>query len=327
MAAVHPATAVAEALAALEVRSPTSHSWMGEVVDLPGPVVRLADRNGVRRALVGSIWSRLYDSFFTQGAPRPARSSKGEHLGVGSLSHELAAANEGVGHLEMGWRVISEEDGRRIVQRGGLRLWVGADEIAAGARIGDAVTVRLPADLPAFSPGFYTVRGDRGLSGEGPQVLDRFYLDLRPEGAVPFVREVTRRLNRAGLTFVAKVVDVPGGFDRRDSAVVAFERADRKSALGAAEELRGALAAFLDGGAPAMTLPLAPGLAFAEDPGGGESFGAHRCLLLAEAAVTAAERDLHAPEDRLEVVRERFAQAGTTLDAPYLGSSDAAVRA
>ena len=70
-----------------------------------------------------------------------------------------------------------------------------------------------------------------------------------------------------------------------------------------------------------MTLPLAPGLAFAEDPGGGESFGAHRCLLLAEAAVTAAERGLGAPEDRLEVVRERFAEAGTTLDAPYLGSS------
>ena len=70
-----------------------------------------------------------------------------------------------------------------------------------------------------------------------------------------------------------------------------------------------------------MTLPLAPGVAFAEDPGGGESFGEHRCLLLAEAVVTAAERGLGGAEDRLEVVRERFAEAGTTLDAPYLGSS------
>ena len=70
-----------------------------------------------------------------------------------------------------------------------------------------------------------------------------------------------------------------------------------------------------------MTLPLAPGLAFAEDPGTGESFGTHRCLLLAEAALTAAERDLQAPEERLEVVRERFAEAGTTLDAPHLGGS------
>ena len=161
---------------------------MGEVVDLPGPVVRLADRAGVRRALVGSIWSRLYDSFFTQGAPRPARSSEGEPLGVGGLSHELAAANEGAGHLEAGWRVIGEEDGRRVVQRGDLRLWVAADEVTAGARIGDAVAVRLPADLPAFSPGFYTVRGDRGLSAEGP-LGPRSFLSRPPsEGAVPFVR-------------------------------------------------------------------------------------------------------------------------------------------
>ena len=70
-----------------------------------------------------------------------------------------------------------------------------------------------------------------------------------------------------------------------------------------------------------MTLPLAPGLAFAEDPGGGESFGVHRCLLLADAAVMAAERGLTAPDDRLDVVRERFAEAGISLDTPYLGGS------
>ena len=197
------------------------------------------------------------------------------------------------------------EDGRCVVQRGGLRLWVTDDEIEAGgdARcIGDRLAVRMPAGLPAYSPGFYTARGDRGFAAEGPLLLDRLYLDLRPEGAVPFVREATRRLNRAGLAFVAKVVDDPRGFDRRDAAVLAVERRDRVRALAIADELRAPLAPLLDHGAPAMTLPLAPGLAFAEDPGGGESFGAHRCLLLAEAAVTAAERGLGAAGERLEVV-------------------------
>ncbi len=109
------------------------------------------------------------------------------------------------------------------------------DEIEAErggrSRIGDLVAVRLPAGLPAFSPGFYIARGDRGFSAEGPRLLDRCYLDLRPEGAVPFVRETTRRLNRAGLAFVAKVVDDPSGFDRRDSAVLVVERRDRARAL------------------------------------------------------------------------------------------------
>ena len=42
-------------------------------------------------------------------------------------------------------------------------------------------------------------------------------------------------------------------------------------------------------------------------------------MLVADAVVTAAERGIETPEDRLEVVRERFAEAGIDLDAPHLG--------
>jgi hypothetical protein len=318
-----PPAAILRALEAVDVRSPTSFSWMGEVGDLPEHVVRLAGRRGIRRALVGAIRARLYDSFYTQGAPRPATVADPVRLGSPrSMSHDLAAANEGTGCLDPGWRLVAEEDGRHVVERGGLRLWVTDEEIATGAggpRIGDAAAVRLSADLPALSPGFYTARGDRGFSAERPLVLDRIYFDLRREGAVPFVREVTRRLNRAGLPFIAKVVDDPDGFERRDAAVLFVDRRDRERAFEAAGELAGVLAAHLDGGAPAMTLPLGPGLAFAEDPGGQESFGLHRCLLIADAAVAAAGRGLTRLDDRLDVVRERFAAAGTSLEAPYRG--------
>ncbi len=313
-----PAAAVMEALAALQVEPPTRHSWVGELVELPEPVLRLSDEAGLRDALIGSIAATLYDGFYTHGAPRPARPDR---LPVErTLTHELAAANEGAGCLEPGWRLVGEDDGRLIVQRGGLRLWAGPEEVVAGGTgMGDAVALRLPPDLPAYSPGFYVVRGQRGFSADGPRVLDRFYLDLSAEGAVPFVREASRRLNDAGLAFTAKVVDHPAGFDRRDAAVMAFERPDRDRAFAAAEEVRGAVTEFLDGGAPAMTLPLAPGLAFAEDPGGGVGFGWNRCVLIAKAVVTAAERGIDAPEDRIEVVRERFAQAGIDLDTPHLG--------
>ena len=315
-----PAAAIAQALAALEIRSPTSHTWMGALVGLPEAIVRLADPDGVRRALVVSACSTLYECFYTPGAPRPARPDGGGRLGVDRpLSHELDGANGGDACLEPGWRIVGEEDDRRVVQRGGLRLWVAVDEVEGGARIGDAVSVRLPAGLPAYSPGFYVARGDRGFSAAAPRVLDRFYLDLRPEGAVPFIREATRRLNDAGLAFAAKVVDDPAGFDRRDSAVLAFERCDRVRGLAGAEEVRSAVAGFVGGSTPAMTLRMAPGLAFAEDPGDGESFGWHRCLLVADAAVTAAQRHITAPGRRLEVVRERFARAGISLDAPHLG--------
>jgi hypothetical protein len=318
------AAAILLALEAVEPRSPTSFSWMGEVAELPEHVVRLSGRRGIRRALVGAIRARLYDSFYTQGAPCPATGVDAPQPGgARSMSRDLAAANAGTGCREPGWRIVGEEDGRRVVERGRLRLWVTDDEIEAGPdapRIGDVVAVRLAAGLPAFSPGFYCALGDCGFSAEARGRFDRVYLDLCPEGAVPFVREATLRLNQAGLAFFAKVVDDPAGFDRRDAALLIFERPDRARALAAAEELAAALGPFLDDGAPAMTLPLSPGLAFAEEPDGGASFGMHRCALLAEAAVTAAERGLGAAEDRLEVARARFAEAGTTLDAPWLGS-------
>jgi hypothetical protein len=322
------ASAIADALDALEIRSPTDHAWMGAPAALPEVVVRLADRDGIRRALVGSIRARLYDSFFTQGAPRPA-APHADGAEPRALSDELAAANEGAGNLEPGWRVIAADGGRWVVQRSDLRLWVTAEDIAAAAGplgVGDAVALRHRADQPALSPGFYIARGDRPFSPEGSRTIDRVYLDLRREGAAPFIREATRRLNSAGLAFTAKVVDDPGGFERRDAAVLYFERRDRAPALEAADDLAHALWPFLDHGAPAMTLPLAPGVAFAEDPGEAESFGAHRCRLIAEAAVTAAERGLQGRDDRLALVRERFEAAGTSLESAHLGppAADAA---
>jgi hypothetical protein len=322
-AVTHPldpdhASAIADALDALEVRWPAGHSWLGTAESLPEIVRRLADPEGVRLALVGSIAVRLYDAFFTQGRPRPVTSPSPEDR-EHALSRELTAANASTGHLEAGWQVIGHDDGRWVVRRGGLRLWVTPEDVAAGdgpPAMGDVVALRHTGDAPALAPGFHMARGDSGLPAEP---LDRVYLDLRPEGGVPFIREATRRLNGAGLAFTAKVVATQGGFDRRDAAVLYFPRRERGRALAAAEDLARALAPFLDGGAPAMTLPLSPGVAFAEDPGGEESFGAHRCLLIADAAVAAAERGVDGPDARLAMARERFAEAGTSVEAPYLG--------
>jgi hypothetical protein len=323
------ASSVADALDALEVPSPTRHIWMGEPADLPEVVSRRADHHGRRRSLVGSIGARLYDSFFTWGAPRPILSEPSPRTHEPGLSYQLAAANTARGWLQSGWRVVAEEEEQWVVQRSDLRLWVTARDVETGGgplEVGEVVSLRRSSDVPAASPGFYTAHGDLDFPADGPRRFDRVYFDLRQEGAVPFVREVTSRLNGAGLPFIAKVVDDPRCFDRRDAAVVYFDRRDRARALDSTDDLARSLAGFLDGGAPAMTLPLLPGVAFAEDPGGAESFGSHRCLLIADAAVTAAERGLRSLDERLRLVRERFAEAGTSLGAPYLGSPSGDLR-
>ena len=76
---------------------------------------------------------------------------------------------------------------------------------------------------------------------------------------------------------------------------------------------------------PALTKPLAEGLGLAEDPRpAGDSFGMHRCRLLAEAVVRAHERRPGPAQARLEDVEARFGAEGISLDRPYLnpGSAD-----
>ena len=69
---------------------------------------------------------------------------------------------------------------------------------------------------------------------------------------------------------------------------------------------------------PVFTKTLAPGLGVAEDPGYTESFGQHRCRLLAEGLVRGHEQRIHNLEDRLRVVSDCFRAEGLDLDPPFL---------
>jgi len=71
---------------------------------------------------------------------------------------------------------------------------------------------------------------------------------------------------------------------------------------------------------PLFAKPLRPGIAVADDPGGGQSFGMNRCGILAEAMVQAWHRGESRPEAQLAIVEARFADYGLTLDRPYLAS-------
>ena len=75
---------------------------------------------------------------------------------------------------------------------------------------------------------------------------------------------------------------------------------------------------------PLLTKRLAPGLAVAEDPGDGVSFGQHRCTLIARALWRAFEEGSRSPRARLEAVAAAFRQEGLDPRHPYLapGSTD-----
>jgi hypothetical protein len=241
----------------------------------------------------------------------------------------LSAANSGRGYWEDGWEVRATVDGKVVVRRGGLELWARPEDclVPEGSTISPGMQVRLrfPKEYLSISPGFYMMSGDEPLNQEDPQTLVRMYWNLTAESAVPFVRNATSLLNQTHLPFRLKVLNDPARFTRCDAAVLYIMKSDYEAAAELMEKVYPEVAVSLRERTPAFTKPLAPGVGLAEDPGHrGESFGLHRCQLLAEGMVLAHEQGKKSISERMQTVADRFAEHGISLETPFLnpGSSD-----
>jgi HopA1 effector protein family len=316
----------AAAADAVTIHSPTSYSWFGTHVDTVTPQARSALSPGDARGyLVYSLQQQLYADFYCTGGPTPRAEVPRSFAAPGELRfvEELSAANAGGGSWESGW-TLREFDGERIiVTRDGLGVWVGRDECSPmnGGQLGPGteLRVRFPKELTKMSPGFYVALGDRELAWDDGVV--RFYWNLSEAAAVPFVSVATGALNNAGLAFRLKVVNDRSRFDRCDSAVIYTRKADYPEVARVLVEIHAAVEPALRNVPPALTKPLAPGVSFAEDPANGDSYGLHRCRVLADGIVAAAEAGAQTPDERTGLIAGRFADAGLDLERPYLNDA------
>jgi hypothetical protein len=297
-------------------------SWFG-VYSRVRPAGRLQDvpPETLRRYLVAMLQHRLYADFYQPGTPRAANSvqGSGQHASGGGFVQELSHANTGTGYWEPGWRVQGVEAEHLLVQKEGLVLSVPREACSADVA-GAAATVRMPKELLKASPGYYLAFGNLPLDADrqGDPIL-RVYFNVAPEKAGPAMRELTQRLNARQLPFRLKAVNDPSRYDRCDSLVLYLHRGDYGAGAGELQALVDDLA--LGSGVPAFTKPIARGVAIAEDPPDGSSFGLHRCGLLAESLVRASEAGASSEASLLHLVEEHFASHGISLSSPYLNPS------
>ena len=149
----------------------------------------------------------------------------------------------------------------------------------------------------------------------------RVYWDITATGAPALVRELTTGLNAETVPFRLKLANHPALFDRCDPAVL-YMQADTFGAVKPLlRDVADSLCARLRPRIPAFTLRFAPGVALAESPGTGQSFGLSRCGLLAEGVVDAYERGIHEATGRVDAAIAHFAVNGVDIDAPYLDPS------
>jgi hypothetical protein len=315
---------------ALRVILPDRHRWFGELSpSWPKRAAERLDPYSRRGYLAAQIQSRLYQQFYQHGVAVPAGQDAHPIAAGGETDfvRALSEANSGTGSWELNWSVVAREDGGVWAQRNGLTVFVPPDAYLTetpATSFDASVAVRMPKGLSAQLPGFYLAQGDEPLQPAAGDVLVRLYWHVSAEGAPALVASITSRLNSAHVPFHFKVLNNPDAYRRNDAAILYLTRDDLSRAASSIERIVREVRHHLLPGVPALTKQLAPGLALAEDPRNGESFGLHRCRLLAEAFIEAAEREVDEPADLLDAVAERFQQEGIDLSHPYLnpGSID-----
>jgi hypothetical protein len=318
------------AIRAAEILSPTTYAWFRQPSpQLPRRVMRSMTPRTAREYLLYSLQSRLYGDFYCQGFPTPTEEEDPTYLALGMTPFVLALskANAGTGCRESGWEVRAVAMGRVLARKDGLEVWAQATDCIASSdapvEVGAQISLCLPKELLNMSPGFYMALGNHELP-HGETSIVRFYWHLTPEVATAFVRAATTRLNEAELSFRLKVLRDPTLYRRCDAGVIYALSSDYP----VVSEILAAVHAEVAGGLrdtiPAFVKPLAPGLGLAEDPGALQSFGEHRCHLLADALISAYEASARPGPERTQAVINRFTEEGIDLDSPFLnpGSTD-----
>lgn len=291
-------------------------------VALPARDRAVVTRDGVETAVavagpggpVAGLTEALYAAFYCV----PQRLGAEAGADPAGFLAGLRAANPVAPRHEDGWTVARIDRGGILLvdASGRQRLAALPDLMPYGSGIapGQPVRVALPREMVTGPGGHYVILG-RPIrdTRAGGQV--RFYWNFGPDGAAPFLAAAGGGLERRRIPFQAKVPAAPGGFGRSDCGVLYLDSEDVEAALDIVAATLGALGGLLRPDTPLFARRLAPGLAFAESPPSGDSFGMHRCRLVAEGLVTAFDRGSAAAEARVEAVCERLTGYGLDLAA------------
>ncbi|HEX8697161.1 MAG TPA: T3SS effector HopA1 family protein [Longimicrobium sp.] len=244
----------------------------------------------------------------------------------------LSRANPTRERWEQGWEIAQILASGQVIARlhGRTRfLWPGEflsrDGPGMQPRPGMRVSVHAPRESATMQPGFYFAFGESPFDQGDELDLVRLYWHVDDAGAPALLRHLAGALNRYGVPFRFKTLSLRSAYVRADPAVLyVSHRYFRITAELALEGVIPRVAAHLSPETPLFTRALAPGLALAEDPDTGESFGMARCRVLAEGVWQAHTAGLRTPEERMRAVAAHFAAAGVDLERPWLnpGSID-----
>lgn len=323
-------TQLGEILRHLTIESEASFSFAGRQFPVPSVAAMESALSHPLPAdpLVCHLQLVLYSYCYSRpfaGAPLPDLNGAAAMDAV--FVAQLSAANQSRELWDHGWEIyLTMPDGRVFVRKGDRQHAAAPGEFIFSAgqsttpQPGTLVSVLQRRESAAAQPGFYFVYGEVPNDLWDDYTLTRFYFHLTSAGAPVLIGQITRLLNSYAVPFQFKALNAPSAYDRTDSAVLYVARRYYHPTACLLLECGHTFQAFLKPGTPLFTRKLMEGVGIADDPGNGESFGMHRCRLVAEGLADAFRRAATTPELRLQAVQLRFSMNGINFHLPHTGA-------
>lgn len=298
--------------------------------DLQG-LLRLVRSNGLaeaRAAAVPQVARTLYAAWYCTSAIESA--STPWPLGRGDLSAALRASTATWSRFEGPWVVTRVTlDGSCLIARGDqvreVRPGTYINIARPGVPVapGEAVSVTACIDWVDPATGFWF---QRAAAGAPSAPLVRLYWNVDWDRVGLVLHELTRTLDASGAPYLLKCPCWAGAYGRVDSLVVYLERSSWTGLQPEILATAGRTRDHLRASAPPLTLRLAHGVGFAEDPGSGanESYGESRCRALAPAVMNLLRKRPPSLADGVTRLADALMEAGIDPQHPWTnGATDA----
>ena len=335
--------ALDQVFAAIRIDAPHELTFAGRKLTVPPPAVPAVpgvpgvNGNGAAKAspapmidlLSGVLYRWVYSRPFKPPLPPlPEDGQDREDFTADpSLSESLSAANTSRDRWEHGWTISQvHSSGQITAERGGLSrsVWPGQflskDGPGARPRPGAQISIFYPRESTSLQPGFYYCFGETPEEESYSLGIARIYWNVGLAGAPDLVRSLSARLNFFQVPFRFKCSVMPGQYERTDVAVLYLAKRLFPFVADALQEVYPEVRPHLQPEVPFLTRRLAPGVGTAEDPGNGESFGQHRCRLLAESCWSCFLRGDQEAASRLAELRALAAAQGADPERFHLNA-------
>lgn len=236
------------------------------------------------------------------------------------------------GPWDTGWKLRCVGSGGTVFaeKSGRIGAWSPGQFISESVPVriseGDLIRVFRPRRSGDVQGGFIFFFGTETSADGDTLRIVRLYINTQARAAPRAVPEICRGLDRYRVPYTLKSARYSRAYDRRDSTVIYVGARYVQIVAWILSELYSQIRGGLNAEVPPLTRRLAPGIALAEDPGTGESFGAHRAWAITAGLIEAHRLGSGQLADRLQSVRASFEHHDIAWNQPYRRSMECGFR-